>query len=615
MADSRGFGALRSALLRSRVLIAALATGIGAAAAIYVVTQQMRVPPPLAAFGQSRRALQVVALRAYAARAELGSLVPQTDAVIAIREQFLQRVINRSLPFRQYFEDGRYVARLDRAEVRLESGLATVTLLGRGMQAGQEDSPFFADLFVAGLMNVSGIDPDNGTLQAALVITDVRARRAGRRDLQALLNPVARYFGRLKAQDWNRNRQQIHLPLRFDREIVLSALNGDVSLGESRIPVSIRVSAVTTLEDHMAVSLALVPDSESDDKRYGVKWTTGIEQAPSRPPRQWFLRPPGRHLLAAEVESLEVQVARLAQGDSLWRGVVASDHDVVAIVPAPLLSAVVTEASRRYFSGADVDIRPTKVVQLNQLVRARVLGSRVGVGRIKGTVLISHLKGRLTVAGEPRVALEPPSDLVVTAPIQIVAGRGTVTMDMDWHPAFLVGLVCRGFQFHESLAGDILPFRDELTMRIRCSIRDSSIEGRMRVQRDVIHFSANLTDSSWNKILADLAKQDRFARCGMVMNPDSVLFTLKQLARRGVNIRLPEGLFKPFRLPVMLVSQYTAGDYRITARAFDPAITVNAQYLRLAFRANLSVSAVVPNTRSNPASVSPSPESRMSPRK
>ncbi len=592
MAGPKKFSTLRAFVMRPRVLIVSLANGLPAAPSGYVVMQLTRVPPPLTAVGPGYRALELAALRAYAARGEQGSLLPQSDAVIAIREQFLQRVIDRSLPFRQYFDDGRYVARLDSADVRLESGVAMVTLLGRGMQSGLEDSPIFADLAVGGLINVTGIDRKSGTLQATLVFTDVRARRAGSQGLQALLNPVARYFGRLKADDWNRNRQRIHLPVQIDREIILPALDGDVALAESRVPLSAWVSAVTTLQDHMAISLALLSDSAGSDTTFDGKEATGIATG-SRPKRRpWLSWLRGVDQPETEEASLRVEVARLAREDALWRGVVASDHDVVALVPARVMSAVVARASQRYVGGADVDIHPTKVSHLDQVVRARVLGNKTGVGRIKGTVLVSHLKGRLTVAGDPRVTFEPPGDLVVTAPIQILGGRGAVTVDMDWDPAFLVSMVCRGFRFQETLVGEIQPFRDDVTMRIRCAVRDSSIVGRMRLQRDVIRFSPDLTDSSWSRVLAILVSQDRFTRCGMAMNPDSLLMTLKRLARRGVNVRLPERLFKPFRLPVMLESQYSAGDYRIEARAFDPAIAVTPEYLRLAFRADLRVSSV-----------------------
>ena len=47
---------------------------------------------------RSRRAQQLLTLRSYAARAGFGSLLPATDAVLAFHEEFLQSVLERSLP-------------------------------------------------------------------------------------------------------------------------------------------------------------------------------------------------------------------------------------------------------------------------------------------------------------------------------------------------------------------------------------------------------------------------------------------------------------------------------------------------------------------------------------
>src|SRR6185503_12540497 len=171
----------------------------------------------------------------------------------------------------------------------------------------------------------------------------------------------------------------------------------------------------------------------------------------------------------------------------------------------------------------------------------------------------------------------------------VLAGRGTINMNMEWDPALLVSLVCHSFRFQEKLAGDILPFHDELTTRVEYVIRDSSIVGLPRVQRDVVRLPVDLTDASWGKVRAKLVEQDHFSRCGMVMNADSVLAKLQELARRGVKIRLPATMFKPFQLPVVLNNYYKAGEYWIEARAFDPAIEVRPECLRLAFRANLRV--------------------------
>src|SRR5262245_44605191 len=175
---------------------------------------------PVVDFAASARRQQGEALRAYAGRAANGSLVPQTDALIAIRQEFVQQAIDRSLPHRRLFEHGRYEARIERADVQLDSGLAQVTLYGRGMPAGQENSEVFVDFTLGGRIMVSGVDPDNGTLRASVVITDVDTRAAQPNQLQTMLNPVARYFGRLRARDWNREGQELDLPIRVDRTIV-----------------------------------------------------------------------------------------------------------------------------------------------------------------------------------------------------------------------------------------------------------------------------------------------------------------------------------------------------------------------------------------------------------
>ena len=583
------FAAFRDAAVRRRVWIPTLAALLAAATAGFFILREAGSPRPLVAAEQSQHARRIAALAGYAARSELGSLVPQSDAILAIREPFLQRVIDRSLPMRQYFEEGRYVARLDSAEVRLVSGMAMVTLAGRGMLAGQEESQLYADLSLRGQMAITGVDPDSGTLMASLVITEVTARQSRPQDVQALLNPVVRFFGRLKAEDWNQNRQQLDLPLRIDREIVLPAIDGDVSLPETRVPISVGISAVTTLDGRMAVSLALLPDSSLGETRTEEeqRWTPENRPNPETP--SWIRGLISAKRRTSEELALAAEVARLADQDPLWQAVVATDHDVVAVVPEPVLTTMVRRVSHRYLRGVEVDIRPKSAFELDEELRLKILDNKMGVGRLKGSVQISHLKGRLTMAGDPRFHFEPPDEMVITAPVQVMAGQGRLTMNVEWVPAFLVSIVCRGFEFDEGLVGEILPFREELTTRIRYTILDSSIVGRPRVQREKIRLPADLTDGSWKKIQTALLEQDRFSRCGMVMNADSALTKLRQLAGRGVRIRLPARMFKPFRLPVMLEDQYRAGGYQIEAKAFDPAIAVTSKYLRFAFRVNLRV--------------------------
>ena len=65
--------------------------------------------------------------------------------------------------------------------------------------------------------------------------------------------------------------------------------------------------------------------------------------------------------------------------------------------------------------------------------------------------------------------------------------------------------------------------------------------------------------------------------------------------RQDVEFRLPQRLFKPFKLPVSLRQQYDAEAFRITARMEDPEVVVRPEYLRFGFRAALKVQPLRPN--------------------
>jgi hypothetical protein len=73
------------------------------------------------------------------------------------------------------------------------------------------------------------------------------------------------------------------------------------------------------------------------------------------------------------------------------------------------------------------------------------------------------------------------------------------------------------------------------------------------------------------------------------MNPDTVVAKLKNFANQGIQIRLPDKIFKPFQLPVTLETEYDAVAYKIKAKTSDPAIEVREHYLRLAFKTELQV--------------------------
>jgi len=567
-----------------RILIGALAV-----LALLLLWRRIEESYSVLRIERSREAQRLTNLRAYAARERLGSLLPPSDAQLAIRESLLQDVLARSLPIHQEFGGGRYEARLDHATLDLEDGLASITLLGHGRMLGSNASPMEADIRLQTYIDVVEFRPDVGTLRAGLAISATQVMRSGGGP-GVFTAPAARFFSKLKVEDWNRQRPSLDIPIRVDQQVTLPAIEGDLSLDSCRIPLVVGVSTLTVLQRRLVISLTLARNVEVGES-VGVRPpdTTALTPEDRKPSQKasgdWYRG----GFLHASRDPLLQRVRSLAARDSLWQGLIASDRDVVAIVPLPVLQTLCNRVARNYVQGARLDFDPKIRSHLDQEIRFKLLGGTQGAGRLVGDVRVNHLHGQLGMVEDPILKLLPPDGLQLTTPIRILQGSGRVTLDMRWDPSFFVAIVCRGFGFQQTLNGDVPPFSHVLQTRIRFDAVGSRFLGQPLVRQDRISVPCEFTAASLSKVRAALLEQDKLLKCGMVMNADTVLTRLRTLIRREVHFNLPRTLFKPFSLPVSLRGQYDTEEFHITARMEDPEVVVRPDYLRFGFRAALLV--------------------------
>ena len=542
---------------------------------------------PLVQFERSRAAQEIVSLNLYAARERFGSLLPQGDAQLALREVFLRDVLERSLPIHRTFENGRYEAVLTQASLDLRNGLALITLHGRARMLGQNASPVDAVLELQTHIDILEFRPGAGTLRAGLAVTGAHVIRAGTGLARSFLNPAARFFGGLRIEDWNRERFSLEIPIRLEQGITFPHLTGDVSLPERRMPLAVSVSAFTVLENRLVLSLALEPDSASGEPHPAewIPFTDANRASMERQARRLYKSGRG----AAMRDTLLAKTLDLASHDLLWKGLIASDRDVVVVVPRPVLQTLFNRIARTYLQGARLDIDPDIHEHLDEALRVKLLGGKVGAGHIKGSLRVTHLVGRLRVTGDPEISLLPPNGLEIAGPVQVVEGHGRVELDMEWDPKLLVSVVCRGFEYADTLVGQVRPFTHTLRTTIRFAAADTSVAGRPIVRRDRLRVPAVLTDSSFVSMRNALVEQDKLLKCGMVMDPDSIMAKVRHLVRTKIAFRLPATLFKPFTLPLSLEKEYETGDVRIAASVRQPEVVMERDYLRFGFMAEFSV--------------------------
>ncbi len=565
----------RFPLVLGLLLLIALAVGL-------VLFQRLSssLARPASVVEAERRGEQVAALRRYLSRRTQGTLLPANDVTIAVRDDFLQKIVASSLPFTRAFDGGRYVARLDSAKVDLLDGLAVVTLRGRGMVAS--DSTLFAELVLSGRLGIAGVDDSTGQLKPRLEITDLQVVRTGTGALAVVTNPAIRFFSIQKLQEWNDLQSAIHLPLKIESRLRLPPVEGDLALPEALVPLSIRLSSVVALENRLVVNLSLLPETDS----------TGV--GPRAPRAPWELpslregqRP--ERATAATVEALGDSVRAFAAQDSIWRAILLADRDLVILTPRSVLAELAYRVARRYRTGARVDFKPEIHETIDQEIKVKLLGKRVGAGRIRVDVRVRHLVGRLETPGEPKVRFKPPDALDVTLPVHITGAGGAATFAASWEPTALASVVCRGFSTRQTLTGVIRPQTHEAQATIHFTLGDSRIVGRPLMRRDQIRLAFDLDEKSWAKVRAVFEEQNRFGRCGIAMHPDSMVVLLRRIGLKGVNVRLPADLIPAFELPVSFADVYEQGDVRVAVVAFRPELLVRDEFLRFGVDGDLRI--------------------------
>jgi hypothetical protein len=524
----------------------------------------------------AHRAAQAAALRRYLERKQEGSLLPGSDVTIAVREDFLQKVIASALPFRQSFADGRYVARLDSVHVDLEDGLGLVTLTGRGALA--RDSTVFADLVLEGRLGINGIDDRTNTLTPRVEITDLQVVKAGPTSFQALMNPAVRYFGLQKVQEWNDLQSSFHLPLKVSSDLKVPAVSGDLDLPAVRLPLAIRLASVISLENRLVVSLRLLPEGDS------------TVVGPEAPQRGWkFDERAGGASDIKTVAALVDSVRAFAARDSLWRAVLLTDRDLVILTPRAVLAELAFRMARRYRSGAHVDFKPGIHETVDEKVKVKVLGAKVTAGHIKLDIRVNHLAGQLETPGNPKVTFRPPDALDVALPVRIRSAGGAATFVVHWDPNALTSVICRGFHANETLTGVVRPLTHVALATIHFTLDKGSIWGRPTLRRDKIRLSLDFDAASWKRVRRIFEEQDRAGRCGLAMDPDSMMVKLRRIGMKGVDVRLPADLLPEFELPVTFADVYEQDQVQVRAVAYRPELLVRPEYLRFGVDGELSI--------------------------
>jgi hypothetical protein len=190
---------------------------------------------------------QVEDLQRLVERAERGALVPNHGAVIAIGEPLVRRAVELSLPREEVLE-GRYRVRLEKADVTLRDGHASVRLEGRVNWIGETslvEGEISAELTVFARVEAVGADAEAGTLTARVAPYGFEIHHLRVGEEQPRTRQLIAALGRALPEALSAFATPLTLPVVLEERLHFAALRAaPVTADGASVPLRVRVGDV-----------------------------------------------------------------------------------------------------------------------------------------------------------------------------------------------------------------------------------------------------------------------------------------------------------------------------------------------------------------------------------
>jgi hypothetical protein len=269
----------------------------------------------------------------------------------------------------------------------------------------------------------------------------------------------------------------------------------------------------------------------------------------------WWARERREGAEAREIEGLRLRrvdlqqdLARSADRDPVLRFARDDSSSIAVAMSETLLVTLVRDATARYLDRVDIDLQDDLPGHGDGAYEMATPFGKVLVGEWSVAVEVRGMNAALA-ALEPTIDVSDTNRVHLGLPVEIRGGRGRLKLDFGWDSKSVFNAICRDFKTSQIIEGRILPQRHLIRGDLVLSADERGIVARPDFPAEKFPLSMDLHAESWAKLLAVLEEQDTFMRCGMMMNPDSVIARLRTLGLEGLKFKLPRSMFKTMVLP------------------------------------------------------------------
>jgi len=265
-------------------------------------------------------------------------------------------------------------------------------------------------------------------------------------------------------------------------------------------------------------------------------------------------------VLRRERDALHERLEKALAEDPVVRRVFTEGSSITLALRTQFVTDLVAEVAHQYLDDVVVDLSSLHASADGE-VRPKTFLGRIKVGEWRVDADVENLRGSLR-AGHPRLGFEPGA-IRVALPVNVRQSPGRVALRFSWDASGLANAVCDDFQVERELQGLVLAQRHQLAGTVRVTAADGLLRVTPVFENRTVDLRVDLAAGSWATLDLELRAQDSLGRCGLLLDPAAVMGSLRELAARGIRVKLPEEAFRSFDLPARLSHDVTLGERKI----------------------------------------------------
>jgi len=250
----------------------------------------------------------------------------------------------------------------------------------------------------------------------------------------------------------------------------------------------------------------------------------------------------------AENDVLHRRLDQLLGKDPLVSAVSARKGDVHVTIQSSLVRDLVKAVARRYLDRVELDLPLEKTVHETGTLKKGTFLGKMKAGDWDVTVVIHRVRGVLA-AGEPQLLVASGNGLRVQMPVTIEKSEGSATVRFKWDSSGLANVLCRDFEVSRDIRGRLISNAYVLDGVVQLAAGPDGLRAEPSFPRSTFRLRVDLLPASWAEVRQALGEQDKLLKCGIALDPETVVPKLSGLLAKGFDVKLPRSLFRAVDMP------------------------------------------------------------------